>query len=128
MIRDYSDHAANERTFLAWLRTGIAVIAFGFVIEKFNLFVLAMLNATAPGAAAHAELERYSGPFGFGAGHAFIVVGIIVILGATFRFVRTGRLLDDSALHSPGIVPDLAFGVTLALLLVSLSTFLIFVM
>lgn len=28
MIRDYSDHAANERTFLAWLRTGIAVIAF----------------------------------------------------------------------------------------------------
>ena len=45
MIRGYSDHAANERTFLAWVRTGIAVIAFGFVIEKFNLFVLAMANA-----------------------------------------------------------------------------------
>jgi len=29
MIRGYSDHAANERTFLAWVRTGIAVIAFG---------------------------------------------------------------------------------------------------
>ena len=40
MIRDYRDHSANERTFLAWVRTGIAVIAFGFVIEKFNLFVL----------------------------------------------------------------------------------------
>ena len=39
MIGGYSDHAANERTFLAWVRTGIAVIAFGFVIEKFNLFV-----------------------------------------------------------------------------------------
>ncbi len=36
MIRGYSDHAANERTFLAWVRTGIAVIAFGFVIEKFT--------------------------------------------------------------------------------------------
>jgi hypothetical protein len=34
MIRGYSDHAANERTFLAWVRTGIAVIAFGFVIES----------------------------------------------------------------------------------------------
>jgi putative membrane protein len=45
MIRCYSDHAANERTFLAWVRTGIAVIAFGFVIEKFNLFVLTMANA-----------------------------------------------------------------------------------
>jgi uncharacterized membrane protein YidH (DUF202 family) len=37
MIRGYSDHAANLRTFLAWVRTGIAVIAFGFVIENFNL-------------------------------------------------------------------------------------------
>src|ERR1700730_625614 len=45
MIRGYSDNAANERTFLAWVRTGIAVIAFGFVIEKFNLFVLTMANA-----------------------------------------------------------------------------------
>jgi Domain of unknown function (DUF202) len=40
MIRDYRDHAANERTLLAWVRTGIAVIALGFLIEKFNLFVL----------------------------------------------------------------------------------------
>jgi len=46
MIRDYGDHAANERTFLVWLRTSIAVIAFGFLIEKFNLFALTMANAT----------------------------------------------------------------------------------
>jgi putative membrane protein len=38
MIHGYSDHAAKERTFLAWVRTGIAVIAFGLVIENFNLF------------------------------------------------------------------------------------------
>jgi uncharacterized membrane protein YidH (DUF202 family) len=37
VISGYSDHAANERTFLAWVRTGIATIAFGFVVEKFNL-------------------------------------------------------------------------------------------
>ena len=30
MIQGYADHAANERTFLAWVRTGVAVIAFGF--------------------------------------------------------------------------------------------------
>lgn len=36
MVRGYTDHAANERTFLARVRTGIAVIAFGFIIEKFN--------------------------------------------------------------------------------------------
>ena len=45
MIRGYSDHAANERTFLAWLRTSIAVIAFGFVVEKLNLFALTAVSA-----------------------------------------------------------------------------------
>ncbi len=29
-----SDHLANERTFLAWIRTGLATIAFGFVVER----------------------------------------------------------------------------------------------
>jgi putative membrane protein len=30
---------ANERTFLAWIRTSIAIMAFGFVVEKFGLFL-----------------------------------------------------------------------------------------
>ena len=37
-----SDHLANERTFLAWIRTNIGIIAFGFVIEKFGLFIKQM--------------------------------------------------------------------------------------
>jgi hypothetical protein len=41
--------------------------------------------------------------------------------------VHTGKLLDDTAVHSPGIVADLAFGVTLALLLAGLSAYLVFV-
>jgi putative membrane protein len=40
MTRGYGDHAANERTFLTWVRTGIAIVVFGFVIEKFNLSLL----------------------------------------------------------------------------------------
>jgi len=61
MIRGYSDHAANERTFLAWVRTGIAVIAFGFVIEKFNLFVLTMANANALDAGRRLQLGKAVG-------------------------------------------------------------------
>ena len=34
-----SDHLANERTFLAWVRTSIGIMAFGFVVVKFTLFV-----------------------------------------------------------------------------------------
>lgn len=32
-------HLANERTFLAWIRTSIGIMAFGFAFEKFALFV-----------------------------------------------------------------------------------------
>jgi putative membrane protein len=125
MIRGYSDHAANERTFLAWLRTSIAVIAFGFVIEKFNLFVLTLLNAASVDEAARSRLEKLSGPLPEGAGRAFIIVGVISIVVATIRFVRTGRLLDDKAMHSPSIVPDLIFSVVLASLLIVLSAYLL---
>lgn len=34
-----SDHLANERTFLAWIRTSIALMGFGFVVVKFSLFI-----------------------------------------------------------------------------------------
>ena len=34
-----NDHLANERTFLAWIRTSIGIMAFGFVVVKFSLFV-----------------------------------------------------------------------------------------
>ena len=34
-----NEHLANERTFLAWVRTGIGIMAFGFVVVKFSLFV-----------------------------------------------------------------------------------------
>jgi putative membrane protein len=72
VIRGYSDHAANERTFFAWVRTGIAVIAFGFVIEKFNLFVRAMASSASTETAHRLQLERLAGPLGRYDGHALI--------------------------------------------------------
>jgi putative membrane protein len=99
MIRGYSDHAANERTFLAWVRTGIAVIAFGFVIEKFNLFVLAIATADPAEAGRRLHLENLSGPFGQYGGLALVLIGLALIVAAAARFVRTQRLLDDQDIH-----------------------------
>jgi putative membrane protein len=90
MIRGYSDHAANERTFLAWVRTGIAVIAFGFVVEKFNLFVLAMASAGSPDAGHRLQLERLSGPLGRYDGLTLVLVGLALIVAAAMHFVPTG--------------------------------------
>jgi putative membrane protein len=47
MIKNFTDHAANERTFLAWVRTAIAVMAFGFLIERFDLFLHAITPSSA---------------------------------------------------------------------------------
>jgi putative membrane protein len=100
MIQRYSDHAANERTFLAWVRTGIATIAFGFVIEKFNLFVLTLEKASQIAPREHRLLGRLSGLLGQYDGTVLIFVGIALIAVASYRFVRTGRLIDDEASHS----------------------------
>ena len=99
MIRDYRDHAANERTFLAWVRTGIAVIAFGFLIEKLNLFVLTIASSTLPEVAHRLRLDRLSEPLGRYGSLALIFGGLALIVVATARFIRTGRLLDDPEMH-----------------------------
>ena len=41
-VRNRRVHMANERTFLAWIRTSIGIMAFGFVVEKFALFIKQM--------------------------------------------------------------------------------------
>src|ERR1700730_5126143 len=91
-------------TFLAWVRTGIAVIAFGFVIEKFNLFVLAIASSTSTEAVHRLQLyqlqlESLSGPLGRYDGLALMLAGLVLIVIATARFVRTGRRLDDPETH-----------------------------
>ena len=48
MIANYTNHAANERTFLAWIRTGLAVAAFGFFLIKLNVFVDAVGDGSIP--------------------------------------------------------------------------------
>jgi len=126
VIRSYTEHAANERTFLAWVRTGIAVIAFGFVIEKFNLFVLTMASVSSVDAGRRLQLERLSGPLGRYDGLVLILVGLGLIIVAAVRFIRTGKLIDDAELHSAGSIrAELIFSSALALIVAALTAFLV---
>jgi putative membrane protein len=99
MIRDYANHAANERTFLAWVRTGIAIIALGFVIEKFNLFLLTVAKTLAAEAPYPLQLRGLSGPVGRFGGLALILGGVALIFLSALRFVRTERLLAAEEMH-----------------------------
>jgi putative membrane protein len=108
------------------VRTGIAVIAFGFVIEKFNLFVLIIASSTSVEVAHRLQLERLSGPLGRYGGVALIVGGLALIVAATARFVRTGRLLDDPEMHSASSArAELILSVVLVLVVAGFSTYLV---
>ena len=112
MIKRYSDHAANERTFLAWVRTAIAVMAFGFVIERFDLF----LQVAAP-QLAQRQLSAHGQAFANAAGLAFIAIGVAMIVLAGFRFARTAKDIESEAdVPSPGERFDVALAVLLGLL------------
>jgi len=121
MIKSYTDHAANERTFLAWMRTGVAIIAFGFLIDRFDLFVMTMAEAVGIKPEHHAQLERMSQAFGLSTGVWFILVGVFFIVAATIRFMRTRRLLLDEQIHKTGFVMEFALAVILAVLIVIAS-------
>jgi putative membrane protein len=112
MIKNFSDHAANERTFLAWVRTAIAVMAFGFLVERFDLF----LEIAAPSVAT-----RRSSPFGqqFAniAGLALIILGTVLIVIAAVRLVTTARKIDSKETYpGTGSRMDIALAVMLVLL------------
>jgi uncharacterized membrane protein YidH (DUF202 family) len=85
MIERYSDHAANERTFLAWVRTAIAVMAFGFLVEKFDLFLEIAANSAGVRAPAGGQFLANV------AGLLLIALGAATMVLAIVRFRKTSR-------------------------------------
>ena len=120
MIQRYSDHAANERTFLAWVRTSIAIMAFGFLVEKCDLF-LAIADKSRAGRTA-SEIGQIIGD---GAGLLLILLGGAVMVLATIRFRKTAWDIDRSeTLSGSGTRLDLVLAGLLTLLGAALFVYL----
>src|SRR5579863_5900596 len=84
MIKNYTDHSANERTFLAWVRTAIAMMAFGFLLERFDLFLQIAAVTLGPNA-PHFPATR----LGRDAGLAMLLLGVAMTAIAAMRFLKT---------------------------------------
>jgi len=93
-------HMANERTFLSWSRTSISLLAFGFVIEKFEIFLRHLL-----------AFEQGAKSMNHGSGAAylsllcFVLAGFMIVVSG-LRFIRVRRHINKGeAVFSA--VPDL---------------------
>lgn len=109
---------AAERTFLAWIRTGLALMGFGFVVARFGLFLREW--------AATQNIQSLSHGLSLWLGIALVGLGIILNLAALIRYRRYLHQLKE------GIMPDAKSGletvvaITLAIIGVAAALYLIF--
>lgn len=100
---------ANERTLLAWIRTGLGLMAFGFVLARMGVW-LETERSTSTDASASILT-----------GVAFIAIGTLCHPLAALRFMRARRAIIDGR----DIVPDARSAVVLALGVTALGALLI---
>ncbi|MEA3411646.1 MAG: DUF202 domain-containing protein [Pseudomonadota bacterium] len=114
MIENFTNHAANERTYLAWIRTAIAIMALGFVIEKFDLFLKYLSSEIGAGEAPAGSLSAEI------VGLVLILLSLGIVSGATARFLHLRRRIDDPA---PKAYASSLAGIILALMLTFIGVF-----
>jgi len=98
------DHLANERTFLAWVRTGAAIVVFGFAIGRFAI-AMRQLTALQGHPVRTAGLSVWMGSGAILAGVGLVVAGLV-------RYRKTRRQLDSGTFEPAGFVLDLITALT----------------
>lgn len=83
-----SDHLANERTFLAWVRTSISVIVFGFVVAKFGITLRQFFRFE--------NLDPHETGISLALGVSFMVVGILMAILAMWRYQATRVQIEQA--------------------------------
>lgn len=105
------DHLANERTFLAWVRTSVAIVVFGFAIGRFAI--------------ALREFSAFQGHvsttgFSVWMGMISILAGVAMVVAGLVRYRKTRKQLDEGKFEPAGFIVDLVtiltvlFGLALA--------------
>jgi putative membrane protein len=106
------DHLANERTFLAWVRTSVAIVVFGFAIGRFAIAMRQLTEFQGHG-------SKTTG-FSVWMGMSAILAGVVMVVAGLMRYRKTRVQLDEGKFEPAGFVVDLVtiltvlFGLALA--------------
>lgn len=110
-----NDHLANERTFLAWIRTSIAIMGFGFIVFKFSLFVRQISLMIGE----HTSLPPtvYSSAIGI----VLVILGMLVTLLAFFTYLKTKKQIETEQYNgnSPSVLIITVFIVLISVVLIA---------
>ncbi|MFZ0704353.1 MAG: DUF202 domain-containing protein [Candidatus Korobacteraceae bacterium] len=112
-----SDHLANERTFLAWIRTSISIIVFGFVVAKFGITLRQLLRMQNQGA--------HESGMSLAIGVGFMAMGIFMSLVSLVRYRTTMNQLNSDEFQPANAIVTV-LGVIAALFGTILAVYLIY--
>lgn len=112
---------AAERTFLAWLRTGLGLIGVGFAVSRFGLFLRELGSRDAHLSAPATSLSVWSGV-------ALVGLGVIVNLSAVVRHVQLIHELSSGTWRAGRISREaVALGLLLAAVGLGMALYLVLV-
>jgi len=110
---------AAERTFLAWIRTGLGLMGVGFAVSRFGLFLREMRASE-----THAQVHSFG--LSLPSGVVLVVLGIVVNVAATMQHVRTVHRLQSGTWVSGISRNAVILAVVLALIGVGMGAYLLY--
>jgi len=100
-----NEHLANERTYLAWIRTGIGIMAFGFVVVKFSLFVKQI--GLALGTTTNVQTRGYSAAIGI----VLVMIGVLSIVLSFLQYRKTYNQLTRGTYQPSTLLTTILTGI-----------------